>query len=73
MAVKKQTYEDKILEIDAIIEKLESGELSLDDSIAEYEKSIKLIRESEKLLEQAEGKVMKVLEKNGQLELENLD
>ena len=52
------------------MEKLESEELSLDDSISEYEKAIKLIKDSEKLLEAGEGKVMKMLEKNGKVEME---
>ncbi|QUB97409.1 exodeoxyribonuclease VII small subunit [Leptotrichia sp. oral taxon 221] len=73
MAGKKQTYEENIEQIDEILEKLENGELSLEDSINEYEKAIKLIKESEKLLEIGEGKVLKVLEKNGKLETENLD
>lgn len=64
MSAKKKNFEERIIEIDGIIEKLEAGELSLDDSIKEYEKAIKLIKESEELLESAEGKVMKVLEKN---------
>ena len=51
MAVKKQSYEENIAQIDEILEKLESEELSLDDSISEYEKAIKLIKDSEKLLE----------------------
>ena len=69
MAAKKQSYEENITQIDEILEKLESEELSLDDSISEYEKAIKLIKESEKLLEAGEGKVMKVLEKNGKVEM----
>ena len=73
MAGKKQTYEENIEQIDEILEKLENGELSLEDSINEYEKAIKLIKESEKLLEIGEGKVLKVLEKNGKHETENLD
>ena len=73
MAAKKQTYEENIEQIDEILEKLENGELSLEDSINENEKAIKLIKESEKLLEIGEGKVLKVLEKNGKLETENLD
>ena len=64
MSAKKKNFEERIEEIDEIIEKLEAGELSLDDSIKEYEKAIKLIKESETLLEAAEVKVMKVLEKN---------
>ena len=73
MAVKKQSYEENIAQIDEILEKLESEELSLDDSISEYEKAIKLIKDSEKLLESGEGKVMKVLEKNGKVEMEEFE
>ena len=73
MAAKKQTYEENIEQIDKILEKLESEELSLDDSISEYEKASKLIKDSEKLLEAGEGKVMKVLEKNGKLEMEKFE
>ncbi|WP_455036324.1 exodeoxyribonuclease VII small subunit [Leptotrichia massiliensis] len=73
MAVKKQSYEENIAQIDEILEKLESEELSLDDSISEYEKAIKLIKDSEKLLEAGEGKVMKALEKNGKVEMEEFE
>ena len=73
MASKKQSYEENITQIDEILEKLESEELSLDDSISEYEKAIKLIKDSEKLLEAGEGKVMKVLEKNGKAEMEKFE
>jgi len=73
MAAKKQSYEENIAQIDEILEKLESEELSLDDSISEYEKAIKLIKDSEKLLEAGEGKVMKVLEKTGKVEMEEFE
>ena len=73
MAVKKQSYEENISQIDEILEKLESEELSLDDSISEYEKAIKLIKDSEKLLEAGEGKVRKVLEKKGKVEMEKFE
>ena len=73
MATKKQSYEENITQIDEILEKLESEELSLDNSISEYEKAIKLIKDSEKLLEAGEGKVMKVLEKNGKVEMEEFE
>ena len=46
MAAKKQSYEENIAEIDKILEKFENEELLLDDSIAEYEKAIKLIKSS---------------------------
>lgn len=71
--MEKQTYEQNIEQIDKILEKLENGDLTLDESISEYEKAIKLINDSENLLEIGEGKVLKVLEKNGKIEVENLD
>ena len=61
MAAKKQSYEENIAQIDEILEKLESEELSLDDSISEYEKAIKLIKDSEKLIEDEEVKFINVL------------
>ena len=73
MAAKKQSYEENIAQIDEILKKLESEKLSLDDSISEYEKAIKLIKDSEKLLEAGEGKVMKVLEKNGKVQMEEFE
>ena len=75
MATKKIgiTYEEKIDKIDEIIEKRENSELSLDESITESEKAIKLIKVSEKLLEQAEGKIQKVMEKNGTLKIEEME
>ena len=69
MAAKKQTYEENIEQIDKILEKLESEELSLDDSIEEYEKAIKLIKDSEKL--RITKKLLEVL--NGKIEVEDLD
>ena len=52
--------ETNLENIDEIIEKLESGELSLENSIKEYEKAMKLIKSSSDILERAEGKIIKV-------------
>ena len=57
-------FEGNIENIDKIIDKLESGELSLDESIKEYEKAMKLLKKSSDLLNVAEGKILKVIEKN---------
>ncbi len=64
---KKKTYENNIAEIDEIIEKLESGELTLDESIKEYEKSMKLIEKCGNILEEAEGKIKKITLKGGEI------
>lgn len=67
MSKKTGSFEDNLLEIDEIIERLESGELSLTDSIKEYENAMKLLKKSSYLLNKAEGKILKVKEENGEI------
>lgn len=67
MSKKTGSFEDNLLEIDEIIERLESGELSLTDSIKEYENAMKLLKKSSDLLNKAEGKILKVKEENGKI------
>lgn len=67
MSKKTGSFEDNLLEIDKIIERLENGELSLTDSIKEYENAMKLLKKSSDLLNKAEGKILKVKEENGEI------
>ena len=69
---KAGSFEENIIEIDGIIEKLESGELTLDESIKEYETAMKLLKKSSDLLNRAEGKVLKVVEKADGVEVEEV-
>lgn len=66
-------FEVNLENIDEIIEKLESGELSLENSIKEYEKAMKLIKSSSDILERAEGKIIKVSENDGEITFEEGD
>lgn len=66
-------FEANLENIDEIIEKLESGELSLENSIKEYEKAMKLIKSSSDILERAEGKIIKVSENDGEITFEEGD
>lgn len=65
-------FEENLAEIDEIIERLESGELSLAESIKEYEIAMKLLKKSSDLLNKAEGKVLKVVEKDDEILLEEV-
>lgn len=49
---------------------MESGELSLENSIKEYEKAMKLIKSSSDILDRAEGKIIKVSDDNGEITFE---
>lgn len=70
--MKKNSFEENLKSLDEIIEKLENGTLSLDESIKEYEIAMNLIKASSKLLNEAEGKLLKVLEKNGEIDIEEI-
>ncbi|MGF6905538.1 exodeoxyribonuclease VII small subunit [Fusobacterium sp. PH5-44] len=60
--MKKNTFEENLNNIDEIINRIENGELTLDDSIKEYEKAMKLLKESSDMLKDAEGKIFKITE-----------
>lgn len=63
-------FESNLESINEIIEKLESGELSLENSIKEYEKAMKLIKSSSEILDRVEGKIIKVSENDGEIYFE---
>lgn len=50
-------YEKHVAALEKIVTQMESGELSLDKALKEYEKGIALIRECQKALDAAEQKI----------------
>lgn len=52
-----ETYESRIEELKRIIEKIEDGNTSLDESMRLYEQGAALVRQCETLLAEAELKV----------------
>lgn len=70
----KGTFEEAIEELEEITRNLESGRLSLDDSIAAYEKGMELKKVCLEMLNRAEKK-LEYLEKkdNGNLEKQSID
>lgn len=50
--------------LEALVSKMESGELSLEESLAAFEKGIALSRQCQRALESAEQKVRILMEKN---------
>ena len=74
MAEKKAAvnFEKAIKDLDKIVEDLESGELSLEQSLKTFEKGIKLTRQCQGELEKAELKVKKQVEENGELKTKPL-
>ena len=64
---KEQSFEDKLAELEKIINELESGNVNLDDAIEKYTKAMKLAKECSTKLNKATEKVNKILLENGEL------
>ena len=61
-------FEDKMQELEKIVNELENNEIDLEESITKYTKAMKLVGECEKKLNEVEEKVNKILKENGTLE-----
>ncbi len=69
MARKKAAdFETSLAELQSLVERLESGELSLEDSLGAFEQGIRLTRDCQTALAQAEQKVQILLERDGELQ-----
>ena len=69
MAVnKKPTFESQIEALEAIVNHLEKGDLPLNESLTQFEKGIKLTKDCQDMLNQAEQKVSMLSENEDQLE-----
>ena len=64
---KEEKFEDKIKELESIINDLESDDINLDDSIDKYTKAMKLVKECDEKLKNVEEQVSKIVAENGEL------
>jgi len=58
-------FEQTLAELEAIVEKMERGDLGLEESIRHFERGISLTRACQKALTEAEQKVQILLQENG--------
>jgi exodeoxyribonuclease VII small subunit len=62
--ISKLTFEQAIKELNAIVGRIEIGEIPLADSIQQYEKGMALIKHCRTILQQAEKRIEKIAEKD---------
>jgi exodeoxyribonuclease VII small subunit len=68
MPVKKPVNLEKALtELEKLVEEMEQGNLSLEESLKRFEKGIALTSDCQQALQKAELKVQELIEKNGKL------
>jgi len=73
MTKKTPNFEKALTELEKLVEEMEQGNLSLEDSLKRFEKGISLSSECQQALQNAELKVKKLIEENGRLVEYNLD
>jgi exodeoxyribonuclease VII small subunit len=67
-------FESALEELESIIEQLESGDLSLDDSLAAFEKGVGLVKYCNQKLSEVESKIELLMkDKEGRLKLKSLN
>ena len=72
MTTENINLEKLIAELESIINKMESDDLNVEDSLKSYEKGISLIKNAQNKLKKIEQKV-EILSKEGKLENFNAD
>lgn len=74
MAAKKTyPFEESLSRLEQLVQKMESGELSLEESLKTFEEGIRLTRECQQALKEAEQKVNLLIEKDGNVQQAPLD
>ena len=61
----KKTFEEILQDLEAIVTKLETGDIALEDAIAEFQKGMALSKDLQKTLEDAEKTLVKVMQADG--------
>ena len=68
-----KSIESRLSELETILEELESGDLELDQALKKFEQGVKLSRECQKTLENAELKIKILMDNELKETDENLD
>ncbi len=66
-------FEEQLTALEAVVERLERGELSLEESVRLFEEGITLSNACKLELEKAEGRIQVLVEKQGVMEAADLD
>ena len=67
----EKSFEEMIVELEDIVKSLEKDNLNLDESINKFENGMKLAKDCNKKIEEAEKRITILLNENGDLKEEN--
>lgn len=66
-------FEAALAELQAIVEKMESGEQTLEEALASFQRGVELTRACQQGLKEAEQRVEKLAREGGELKVQPLD
>lgn len=66
-------FEKTLAELEQLVETMEKGDLSLEESLKHFERGVALTKSCQQALSEAEQKVSILLNKNGKSELESFN
>jgi exodeoxyribonuclease VII small subunit len=66
-------FEEHLTKLESVVEQLERGDLTLEDSVRLFEEGVKLSEVCKAELEEAEGRVMVLVEKGGKVEVADMN
>lgn len=58
----KESFEESLAELGVIVQSLERGQPTLDESLAQFERGVALLRRCRSLLESAESRILQLVE-----------
>ena len=69
----KPDFENALKELETLVETMEKGDLSLEDSLSHFERGVQLSRTCQQALKDAEQKVEILMQKNAREEIVPFD
>ena len=68
-----KSFEEQIENLENIVAELEKGNLNLDDSVSKFEEGMKISKECNKILENAEKKISILINQDGEIKEEDFE
>lgn len=66
-------FEKSVGELETLVEQLEAGDIGLEASLEKFERGVRLARDCQQVLKNAELRVEQLLERNGETVVTDLD
>ncbi len=64
---KAPDFEQSLTQLEAVVERMEQGDLPIEEALKAFEEGVKLTRECQDILQQTEQKVQILVEQQGEL------